>query len=139
MVAGPSTMMLAVRPALMIAELWPGVLLSRKLSTAAQAREFYVSSWFMAVRRYVEAAGDPWYVLSAKYALVTPAQVLAPYDETLNPTIAGSGRRRAPLGWQARYVCRDKARPAVSLSARMWSRSELPSVPSVPPIQSTII
>jgi hypothetical protein len=57
---------------------------SRKLGIAAPTREFYVSPWFMAVRQYVEAAGDPWYVLSAQYGLVTPAQVLAPYDETLN-------------------------------------------------------
>ena len=32
----------------------------------------------------MEATGDRWYVLSAKYGLVDPAQVLAPYDETLN-------------------------------------------------------
>jgi hypothetical protein len=57
---------------------------SKKSLTAAPSREFYVSPWFMAVRRYVEATGDPWYVLSAKYGLVSPPQVLAPYDETLN-------------------------------------------------------
>jgi hypothetical protein len=57
---------------------------SKKLTTAAPARAFYASPWFAAVRRYVEATGDPWYVLSAKYGLVSPTQVLAPYDETLN-------------------------------------------------------
>jgi hypothetical protein len=57
---------------------------SIKRATAAPAREFYASSWFIAVRQYVEATGEPWYVLSAKYGLVTPMQVLAPYDETLN-------------------------------------------------------
>jgi hypothetical protein len=57
---------------------------SGKLAVAGRAREFYVSPWFLAVRRYVEATVDPWYVLSAKYGLVTPTQVLAPYDETLN-------------------------------------------------------
>jgi hypothetical protein len=57
---------------------------SKKSLTAAPSREFYVSPWFLAVRQYVEATGDPWYVLSAKYGLVGPMQVLAPYDETLN-------------------------------------------------------
>jgi len=57
---------------------------SKKSLTAAVAREFYVSPWLLAVRRYVEATGDPWYVLSAKYGLVSPTHVLAPYDETLN-------------------------------------------------------
>jgi hypothetical protein len=55
---------------------------SKKSLTAEPAREFYGSPWFMAVRCYVEATGDPWFVLSAKYGLVTPLQVLAPYDET---------------------------------------------------------
>jgi hypothetical protein len=57
---------------------------TKGMSTAAPAKEFYTSPWFLAVRRYVEAAGGPWYVLSAKYGLVHPEQVLAPYDETLN-------------------------------------------------------
>ena len=57
---------------------------SRKSPTAAPAREFYVSPWFVAVRVYVEATRAPWFVLSAKYGLVRPGQVLAPYDETLN-------------------------------------------------------
>lgn len=57
---------------------------SRKSPIAAPSREFYVSPWFRAVRQYVEATGDPWYILSAKYGLVIPVQVLAPYDETLN-------------------------------------------------------
>jgi hypothetical protein len=45
---------------------------SKKKLTAAPSREFYVSPWFVAARRYVEATGDPWYVLSAKYGLVSP-------------------------------------------------------------------
>jgi hypothetical protein len=57
---------------------------SKKTTTAAPSRAFYVSPWFLAVRQYVEVTGDPWYVLSAKYGLVSPMQVLAPYDETLN-------------------------------------------------------
>jgi uncharacterized protein DUF6884 len=31
--------------------------------------EFYAAPWFLAVRRHVEAAGDPWFILSAKYGL----------------------------------------------------------------------
>ena len=57
---------------------------SKKSAGEAPARDFYISTWFKAVRRYVEATGEPWYVLSAKYGLVRPLQVLAPYDETLN-------------------------------------------------------
>jgi DUF1365 family protein len=56
---------------------------SKKRVTEAPAKGFYVSPWFVAARRYVSATGDPWYILSAKYGLVAPAQILAPYDETL--------------------------------------------------------
>ena len=57
---------------------------SRKGVTEAPVKDLYLSPWFKAARRYIEATGDPWYVLSAKYGLVDPNQVLIPYDETLN-------------------------------------------------------
>jgi hypothetical protein len=82
---------------------------SKKSQAAAPAREFYVSPWFLAVRRYIEATGDPWYVLSAKYGLVTPAKVLAPYDETLNNMKIAE--RRA---WAGRVIAEmDQLMPSV--------------------------
>ncbi len=54
-----------------------------KTPSPAQARELYISDWFIKARRYVEATGAPWYILSAKYGLVTPSQLIAPYDLTL--------------------------------------------------------
>jgi hypothetical protein len=72
---------------------------SKKSPTAAPAKEFYASPWFLAVRRYIEAAGDPWFVLSAKYGLVSPDQVLTPYDETLNSMKIAE--RRA---WSSRVI-----------------------------------
>lgn len=61
------------------------------------------------MRRYVVAAGDPWYVLSAEYGLVSPMQVLAPYDETLkNMKIA---ERRS---WASRVTTQmDQLMPSV--------------------------
>lgn len=35
-------------------------------------------------RDYVESTGRPWFILSAEYGLVSPHQVLAPYERTLN-------------------------------------------------------
>jgi hypothetical protein len=82
---------------------------SKKLSTAAAARELYASSLFIAVRRYVEVMGDPWFVLSAKYGLVTPTQILAPYDETLNKMKIAD--RRA---WASRVTAQmDQLMPSV--------------------------
>jgi hypothetical protein len=57
---------------------------SQKCPRAAPAKDFYISPWFRKVRGYVEGSGSPWFILSAKYGLVSPDQILSPYDETLN-------------------------------------------------------
>jgi len=54
-----------------------------KLEHAAPARELYTSAWFRKARAYAEAAGRPWFILSAKHFLVDPLQVVEPYDATL--------------------------------------------------------
>ena len=55
-----------------------------KLSRSAPAKDLYGSDWFRKARGFVEARGWPWFILSAKYGLVAPAQVIAPYEKTLN-------------------------------------------------------
>lgn len=51
--------------------------------SAAPARDLYTSDLFDKRRRYAEASGLPWYVLSALHGLVLPHQVLEPYDMAL--------------------------------------------------------
>lgn len=48
------------------------------------AKDLYTSSWFTKARRYAEGTGCPWFILSAEHGLVSPDQVLAPYEKTLN-------------------------------------------------------
>lgn len=57
---------------------------SRKGAQAAKARDLYVSPLFTKARKYVEERCDTWYILSAKFGLVGPTQVIDPYEETLN-------------------------------------------------------
>jgi hypothetical protein len=57
---------------------------SRKRTTPSPARELYTSDWFLKARAFVEAAGSPWFILSAEYGLVHPHEVIAPYERTLN-------------------------------------------------------
>ncbi len=57
---------------------------SRKRELACEARDLYVSEFFCKARRYVEASGCPWFILSAEHGLVAPNQVIAPYECTLN-------------------------------------------------------
>jgi hypothetical protein len=69
---------------------------SKKSPTPAPAREFYASPWFLAVRRYVEAAGDPWFVLSAKYGSTVSA-----VSALLGGPGAGLGLQRASSLWRS--------------------------------------
>lgn len=54
-----------------------------KASSRRPARELYISDLFKKRRAYVERCCDQWWILSAKYGLVGPDELLAPYDETL--------------------------------------------------------
>jgi hypothetical protein len=57
---------------------------SQKRQRKCHARELYVSTWFLKARCYAEASGYPWFILSAEYGLVTPSQIITPYELTLN-------------------------------------------------------
>jgi hypothetical protein len=75
---------------------------SQKRERACAARDLYVSEWFCKARRYAEASGCPWFILSAEYGLVPPDQVVAPYERTLNKMRVAD--RRAWAGWVARQL-----------------------------------
>lgn len=63
-----------------------------KLPHRAPGKELYTSAWFQKARGLVEARGWPWFILSAKYGLVAPEAVIAPYEKTLH-TMGASERR----------------------------------------------
>lgn len=55
----------------------------QKLVEPAEAKRLYVSPLFRKASRYCAARYDAWFILSAKYGLVVPNQIIAPYDCTL--------------------------------------------------------
>ncbi len=64
-----------------------------KLNRPAPARELYsASDLFSKAAAYCDAYLDGWFVLSAKYGLVEPDRIVAPYDMTLK-TMPSSERR----------------------------------------------
>ena len=67
----------------------------QKRSVPAPARDLYTSSWFQKARTYADRTGQPWFVLCAKYGLVHPCDVIAPYDLTLNTMSVGDRRQWA--------------------------------------------
>ena len=64
----------------------------RKLAVPAKARDLYVSHLFQAMRLYAETHSDRWYILSAKFGLLKPTQVVRPYDSTLQDMSASVRR-----------------------------------------------
>jgi len=70
----------------------PGV---KKITTALRRNSrLYISDWFLKARRYAEASGCDWLILSAQYGLVAPDRVIAPYNRTPAGTNVKSPVRR---------------------------------------------
>ncbi len=65
---------------------------SEKRAAPSPARYLYTSDWFVKAARYASQITDEWYILSAKYGLVHPDQVLEPYNATLK-TMGKSARQ----------------------------------------------
>lgn len=64
-----------------------------KRSVPARAAELFDSPLFERRRRYAEASGLPWFILSAKFGLLAPEDVIGPYDVYLKDQ--GPGYRKA--------------------------------------------
>lgn len=60
-----------------------------KRSKPAPAKDLYVSPLFSHERRFAEASGSPWFILSAEYGLVAPDEWVSPYERYLPDTPAG--------------------------------------------------
>jgi hypothetical protein len=85
-----------------------------KLDRPAPARDLYTSQLFRKASAYAAATCDRWYILSAKHGLVTPDEILEPYD--------------------LRLGSKDPAVPSIDAWAqrvRDQLRDELSSVPGV--------
>jgi len=57
---------------------------SKKSLQPSPAQDLYISDWFRKASTYARRVANEWYILSAKYGLVSPDTIIAPYDETLN-------------------------------------------------------
>ena len=55
----------------------------RKSTKPCQAKEMYNSSRFQCLKSIAEQFGLEWYILSAKYGLLSPNEVIEPYDLSL--------------------------------------------------------
>lgn len=54
-----------------------------KLDRAAKAKDLYTGQLFRKARTYAERIGDEWAILSAKHFLLSPEEVIKPYERRL--------------------------------------------------------
>lgn len=67
---------------------------SQKAVAPAKAKDLYRSPLFRAARAYAEATCSRWYILSAKFGLLDPERVVAPYEARLQrPQARAWGQR----------------------------------------------
>lgn len=55
----------------------------KKQESKEPAEDLYDSTLFNLARRYAELHSDTWFILSAKYGLLSPKEIIEPYDLTL--------------------------------------------------------
>ena len=65
---------------------------SEKLPAPGPARYLYASTLFRLRRAYAESLRLPWYILGAKYGIVDPEEIIAPYDTRLSDLSAPESR-----------------------------------------------
>lgn len=78
---------------------------SKKMDESCAAKDMYQSDWFKKARAYVVSQEGTWYILSAKYGLLKPQDMISPYELTLNKMAITErkawaekvGRQLAPL------------------------------------------
>jgi hypothetical protein len=68
---------------------------SEKHAVPTPAKDLYTSTWFKKARSFVERTGCTWFILSAEHGLVSPEQVVSPYEKTLNRMPIDERRRWA--------------------------------------------
>jgi len=56
---------------------------SKKRNLPQPAKDLYCSEWFSKASKYAARHSTIWYILSAKYGLISPNAIIEPYNETL--------------------------------------------------------
>lgn len=70
-----------------------------KREVPSPACDLYASQLFQGMRRYAEQNADAWFILSAEHGVLSPDEVIAPYEKTLNKM-----GKAARSQWSARVV-----------------------------------
>jgi hypothetical protein len=95
----------------------------KKLNHPAPAGELYCGNMFRTVKDFAERKGYDLIIVSAKHGLVSPSQVLNPYEKVLRnrsdigaiqPAVVASLKRMLPAYDKVIVICGKKYREAIS-------------------------
>lgn len=77
----------------------------QKRAESAPAKDLYIGSLFRMARRYAEARGGPWVILSAAHGVIDPDWIIRPYDAALElkDEALRQWARKAALAIEQRY------------------------------------
>ncbi len=95
-----------------------------KLPYKAEAKELYNSDFFKKMKLYVESRCDEWYILSAKYELLSPRDIISPYEKTLKGMPIDLRGKWAETVW-GKLVCNLQSTDQVILLAGLDYREFL--------------
>lgn len=76
-----------------------------KSTSAESAKDLYLSTLWSRRKRYVEKTCEEWYVISTEYGLVSPNEVIEPYENTLKDKSASYRRE-----WSQNVVAKLKTK-----------------------------
>lgn len=99
---------------------------SKKVQDAAEAKDLYKSALFAKSRKFIEQHCDSWFILSAKYGMIEPTDIIEPYDDTLN---AKSRRERDEWANKVWALLRKQLRPHDSVTILAGKRYRESLVP----------
>lgn len=104
------------------AKVWDG----RRSPGRVRAKDAYIGSLFKSQRRFAERHAVNWLILSAKYGLLRPDQLISDYDITLGSRSAITARRIRSQ-WRRRFG--DKSTVAICLASKNYVRLLRDSIP----------
>ncbi len=99
----------------------------KKRAARCPAQDLYDSDLFRKMRCYAKQHSDRWFILSAKYGLLSPETEIEPYEQTLNNMRIRDRREWADTcdaaTAQPRRAIRDVLAPSGPMSTIRWHRS----------------
>ena len=96
-----------------------------KKAVASPASELFASPLFEGRRRYAAGSGRPWYILSAKFGLLAPGDVIGPYDvylATQSPGYQQAWGNSSPPSWSSMSMRCAGAGSRYTPGRPMWIR-----------------